>query len=201
MEGVLGRGGMAVVYAARDRRLDRRVAVKVVPLAAAESEARHRFVREARSSAGLAHPERGCRVRRWGGRRSSVPGDGVRRRPDVGRSAGRGASVRGSGGHRGRHVGAGRARPRPRRRDRAPRRQTVEHHDLQRRHGEAARLRDRPTLRRPRRRCHRRGPHRGHAQVPRPRTDRRWPGHSGHRRVRGRCRPIRDDHRQRTVQR
>ena len=56
MEGVLGRGGMAVVYAARDRRLDRRVAVKVVPLAAAESEARHRFVREARSSAGLAHP-------------------------------------------------------------------------------------------------------------------------------------------------
>ena len=56
LEGVLGRGGMAVVYAARDRRLDRRVAVKVVPLAATESVVRHRFVREARSAAGLAHP-------------------------------------------------------------------------------------------------------------------------------------------------
>ena len=47
---------MAVVYAARDRRLERRVAVKVVPAAATEADARHRFVREARSAAGLCHP-------------------------------------------------------------------------------------------------------------------------------------------------
>ena len=46
---------MGVVYAARDRRLDRRVAVKVVPAASTEAEARRRFVREARSAAGLAH--------------------------------------------------------------------------------------------------------------------------------------------------
>ena len=39
---------MAVVYAAQDRRLDRRVAVKVMPVAATEPAERQRFVREAR---------------------------------------------------------------------------------------------------------------------------------------------------------
>ena len=47
---------MAVVYAAQDRRLDRRVAVKVMPVAATEPAERQRFVREARSAAGLSHP-------------------------------------------------------------------------------------------------------------------------------------------------
>ena len=47
---------MAVVYAARDLRLDRRVAVKVMPVAGTEPAERHRFVREARSAAGLFHP-------------------------------------------------------------------------------------------------------------------------------------------------
>ena len=56
LERLLGRGGMAMVYAGRDRRLDRPVAVKVVPVAVTEPVGRARFVREAQSAAGLSHP-------------------------------------------------------------------------------------------------------------------------------------------------
>ena len=52
----LGRGGMAIVHEGHDRRLDRRVAIKLVPVAATEPTARHQFVREARSTARLSHP-------------------------------------------------------------------------------------------------------------------------------------------------
>ena len=53
----LGRGGMAVVYRARERALDRDVAIKVVPLArVSDTELVERFQREARLSAQLAHP-------------------------------------------------------------------------------------------------------------------------------------------------
>jgi len=53
----IGRGGMGVVYRARDIRLDRLVAVKVLPpnLAGA-GDVRERFLREARTAARLAHP-------------------------------------------------------------------------------------------------------------------------------------------------
>jgi serine/threonine-protein kinase len=53
----LGRGGMGVVYLAREVQLDRDVAIKVLPahLARAPS-ARERFLREARMAAGLSHP-------------------------------------------------------------------------------------------------------------------------------------------------
>ncbi len=53
----LGRGGMGVVYLARDVQLDRDVAIKVLPghLASMPS-ARERFLREARMAAGLSHP-------------------------------------------------------------------------------------------------------------------------------------------------
>ena len=53
----LGRGGMGVVYLARDVQLDRDVAIKVLPAHLASTpEARERFVREARTAAGLSHP-------------------------------------------------------------------------------------------------------------------------------------------------
>ncbi len=53
----LGRGGMGVVYLARDVQLDRDVAIKVLPSHLARTEAsRDRFIREARTAAGLSHP-------------------------------------------------------------------------------------------------------------------------------------------------
>jgi len=53
----LGRGGMGIVYLARDVQLDREVAIKVLPSHLARSTAsRERFLREARTAAGLSHP-------------------------------------------------------------------------------------------------------------------------------------------------
>src|SRR3954469_11548353 len=53
----LGRGGMGIVYLARDVQLDRDVAIKVLPTHLARlTTARERFVQEARTAAGLSHP-------------------------------------------------------------------------------------------------------------------------------------------------
>jgi serine/threonine protein kinase len=53
----LGRGGMAVVYRARDPQLERDVAIKVMhPHLGSEKDAASRFEREARSVASLKHP-------------------------------------------------------------------------------------------------------------------------------------------------
>jgi predicted Ser/Thr protein kinase len=57
LERELGRGGMGVVFLARDVALDRLVALKLLPPdLAALSTVRTRFLREARTAAGLAHP-------------------------------------------------------------------------------------------------------------------------------------------------
>jgi hypothetical protein len=53
----LGRGGMALVYRARDRQLEREVAIKVLPFSLAfDAEFVERFQREARTAAQLEHP-------------------------------------------------------------------------------------------------------------------------------------------------
>ncbi len=54
---LLGAGGMGEVYLARDSRLDRRVAIKVLPAElAAHPERKQRFEREARAVSSLNHP-------------------------------------------------------------------------------------------------------------------------------------------------
>jgi serine/threonine-protein kinase len=53
----LGRGGMGIVYLAREVALDRLVAIKLLPPAlAADQRLRDRFLREARTAAQLSHP-------------------------------------------------------------------------------------------------------------------------------------------------
>jgi serine/threonine-protein kinase len=57
IEGEIGRGGMGVVYRARDERLQRRVAIKVLPPELAfQQDIRERFTREAQTAAKLSHP-------------------------------------------------------------------------------------------------------------------------------------------------
>lgn len=58
LERELGRGGMGIVFLARELRLARPVAIKVLPraLSAARPELRQRFLREAQMAARLSHP-------------------------------------------------------------------------------------------------------------------------------------------------
>ncbi len=57
IEGEVGRGGMGVVYRASDNRLQRRVAIKVLPPELAfQQDIRQRFTREAQTAARLSHP-------------------------------------------------------------------------------------------------------------------------------------------------
>src|SRR6187431_2601790 len=55
--GPLGAGGMGEVYLAQDQKLDRNVALKVLPPALVRDEERvRRFVLEAKSASSLSHP-------------------------------------------------------------------------------------------------------------------------------------------------
>jgi len=57
LERELGRGGMGIVYLAREVQLDRLVAIKVLPRGLAQrADIRERFLREARMAASLSHP-------------------------------------------------------------------------------------------------------------------------------------------------
>jgi serine/threonine-protein kinase len=57
IEREIGRGGMGAVYLARDLRLDRSVALKVLPPEFADDTAlRERFLRETRTAASFSHP-------------------------------------------------------------------------------------------------------------------------------------------------
>jgi serine/threonine protein kinase len=57
IQSLIGAGGMGEVYRARDTRLDRTVAIKVLPSdLASDPERRQRFEREARTISSLTHP-------------------------------------------------------------------------------------------------------------------------------------------------
>src|SRR5687767_10324610 len=57
IQSAIGEGGMGEVYKARDTRLDRMVAVKVLPShIAAREDLKQRFEREARAVSSLNHP-------------------------------------------------------------------------------------------------------------------------------------------------
>lgn len=57
LEGIIGKGAMGVVYAARHATIDRKFAIKVLlPKLSMDDEYRTRFLREARINARLAHP-------------------------------------------------------------------------------------------------------------------------------------------------
>ncbi|MGH7585216.1 MAG: protein kinase domain-containing protein, partial [Gemmatimonadales bacterium] len=53
---VIGRGGMSIVFLARDRNLDRRVAIKVMDPESCSQVGAERFLREVRITAPLQHP-------------------------------------------------------------------------------------------------------------------------------------------------
>src|SRR5688572_5460731 len=52
----LGEGGMGIVYAAEDRRLQRTIALKVIRAGAGDPRAAKRLTREARLAAQISHP-------------------------------------------------------------------------------------------------------------------------------------------------
>ncbi|HSB08920.1 MAG TPA: LpqB family beta-propeller domain-containing protein [Blastocatellia bacterium] len=57
IESLLGTGGMSEVYLARDLKLDRQIAIKILPVQFTEDDAQvQRFEREARAASALNHP-------------------------------------------------------------------------------------------------------------------------------------------------
>ncbi|MGD8413691.1 MAG: protein kinase [Candidatus Latescibacterota bacterium] len=56
IEGVLGEGGMGVVYRGRDTTLDRPVAIKVIHADRIGDQGKERFMREARACSKISHP-------------------------------------------------------------------------------------------------------------------------------------------------
>ena len=85
----LGSGGMGEVYRARDSKLGRDVAIKILPpIFTADPERRSRFAREARLLATLNHPHIGAIYGLEETDGVTRAGPRARRRPDARRSPG-----------------------------------------------------------------------------------------------------------------
>ena len=142
---LLGQGGMATIYRARDAQLERDVAVKVLrPEYGADPDFLDRFRHEAQSAASLNHPVRRRRLRlrhgpgravhRHGARRGRGPRDD--RPAQRGTAAARRGPARRAGGPRDRRGTRAWLRP--------SRHQARQHPRDPRGPGEGGRLRDRP---------------------------------------------------------
>ena len=140
----LGRGGMAIVFRAREKQLDREVAIKVLPFSLAfDKEFVERFQREARTSAKLEHPNI-IPIYRVGksGRVIFFVMKFLRGKPLSSLLAARGA-LPPDGDPPGAGPGRARARLRAPLRHRAPRHQARQHHVRRARPGARHRLRHR----------------------------------------------------------
>ena len=163
----LAQGGMAEVWLAVDLTLDRKVAVKwLKPTLASDEVVAERFRREADRRGQPQPPEHRRRPRRVRTGRSPGRRDATRRGQEPAPAARHpeAAEPRTHLSHR--HLRRVRARPRPRGRLRASRRQAGQHHDHLRRARPADRLRHRQGPAVGRRRPHERQHHDGHGQVP-----------------------------------
>ena len=147
---------MGEVYRARDVRLGRDIALKVLPPHLADDESRGRFEQEARSASALSHPN--IVTIHDVGEADGVPvsRDGVHRRAHAARDGGRRrAGVEGAAADR--SAGRRRAGGRARKRHRPPRPEAGKHPGHRRRRREGARLRPREGGVGDRCRAHRRG--------------------------------------------
>ena len=137
----LGAGGMGEVYRARDTRLHRDVALKMLPVAvAADAGRRGRFELEARATAALNHPNI-VAVYDVGSKRSVFHRQRAHRRRDPARRR----EARPTKGARVGRADRDRTRGRSRRRHRASRSQAREHPGHARRPDQDSRLRPRET--------------------------------------------------------
>ena len=197
--GPIGAGGMGEVYRARDTRLGRDVAVKVLPGDASHTPERlHRFEQEARLAGSLNHPNVLTLFDVGISRGRAVPRHGAPRGTHAARRARCGPAAVAKG-NRLRPAGGPRPRRRPRARRRPPRPQAREPLRHEGRPRQDPRLRPRqadPARSRDRRFAvldrHRRGSRRRHARLHGARAGTRAGGRRAHRHLRLRGRRLRD---------